>query len=80
MTWLAKSSMREIERDRSIQHGNGYLAEGMISTCGTNTQQAHHTCVLSIQAIIHVRYNKLNNYDVKDIHCTAPSKMKLIYV
>ena len=30
------------------------------------------------QTILHD--NKLNNYDVMDIHCTAPSKMKLIYV
>ena len=32
----------------------------------------------STQAII--RYNKLNNYDIIGIHCTASSKMKLIYV
>ena len=32
----------------------------------------------STQAII--LYNKLNNYDIIGIHCTAPDKMKLIYI
>ena len=35
------------ERDRSIQHGNGYLVEGMVLTCSTHAQQPHHTYVLS---------------------------------
>ena len=32
----------------------------------------------SLQAVI--RYNKLCNYDIIGIHCTAPSKIKLIYI
>ena len=48
VTWLAKSSVRrEKKRDLSIQHGNGYLAEGVVLTCGAHAQQAHHTYVLS---------------------------------
>ena len=42
--------MREIEQDWSIQHGNSYLAKGVVLTCGTpfeHMQQPHHTYVLS---------------------------------
>ena len=39
---VAKSSVREPERDRSIQHGNSYLAEGVVLTCGAHAQQPHH--------------------------------------
>ena len=42
---VAKSSVRETERDRSIQHGNGYLAEGVVLTCSVHAQQPHHTCM-----------------------------------
>ena len=35
------------ERDRGTQHGNSYLAEGVVLPCGTHVQQPHHTYVLS---------------------------------
>ena len=37
-TWLAKSSVRETERDQSIQHVNGYLEEGVLLTFGVHVQ------------------------------------------
>ena len=73
---VAKSSVRESEQNRSIQHGNGYLAEGMVLTCSAHAQQAHRTYALSK----HSGNNTFNNYDIMDISCIAPSKMKLIYV
>ena len=67
-------------RDQSIQYGNSYLAEGVVLLCGMHfehMQERHYTHVLSKYS----GNNKVNNYDVTDVHCTAPSKIiKLIYV
>ena len=47
-TWFAKSIVREIERNRSIQHGNGYLAEGVVFNLPHVVYAAaSHTYVLS---------------------------------
>ena len=59
-TWLAKSSVRETKQDQNIQHGNGYLAEGMYWA--------------NMQAVIH--YNKLTSVlagamTVCMVQCTA---------
>ena len=61
------------QRNRSIQHDNSYLVN-LQHACAT----ASHTCVLSMH--LGNTYNKLGNFDVIGIYCTAPSKIKLIYV
>ena len=53
------------EWDRSIQHGNGYLAAGVVLTFSAHVQQPPIPMYkASTQAIICC--NKLNNYDVID--------------
>ena len=72
--------MKETEQDRSIRRGNVYFVESVVLTCGAlfeHVQQPHHSNVLSK---LSGNNTLLNNYDVTEIHCTAPSKMKLIYV
>ena len=62
--WLAKSSVRETEQDRSIQHGNSYLAKGMDLACGTQFEHMPNSLIITMywtnsQAIIRCNINLL---------------------
>ena len=78
LPWLAKSSVREMEYSIWQRLLSRRRSFNLRRACTT----ASHTYVLSkLSGNNTLQYNnKLNNYDVIHIHCTAPSKMKLIYV
>ena len=76
-TWLAKSSMREW--DQKYSTWQWLLSGRCVSLVALSLSMCNILLYQHIEEALWQCYNKLNNYDI-DLHCIAPSKMKLIYV